>query len=200
MTSGYVVAGWVADHGRVARGVLALDRACGPDACRASWRAAEVDAVRPPSAPRRAPACRAPRPAAVRGRGRLCVVAVVAIVVLAVVLSGNVVYFRTVSEAVAQRQDQGDRPLPHRRRGRARHRSPRRPTGVRFGVTDGDDDGRRSTTPATRPSCSRTARRSSCEGHWAAGVRHVRLRPDPDQARQRLRAAEGRRRVPAEAP
>ncbi len=36
-----------------------------------------------------------------------CVAAVVAIVVLAVVLSENVVYFRTVSEAVAQRKADG---------------------------------------------------------------------------------------------
>jgi cytochrome c-type biogenesis protein CcmE len=38
----------------------------------------------------------------------LCAAAVVAIIVLAVVLSENVVYFRTVSEAVSQRRDQGD--------------------------------------------------------------------------------------------
>jgi cytochrome c-type biogenesis protein CcmE len=59
----------------------------------------------PPSAP-------APRPAPKR-RGRYivavggCVVAVVAIVVLAVVLSENVVYFRTVTEAVDNRKDEG---------------------------------------------------------------------------------------------
>jgi cytochrome c-type biogenesis protein CcmE len=59
----------------------------------------------PPSAP-------APRPAPKR-RGRYivavggCVVAIVAIVVLAVVLSENVVYFRTVTEAVDNRKDEG---------------------------------------------------------------------------------------------
>lgn len=37
-----------------------------------------------------------------------CAAALVAIVVLAVVLSENVVYFRTVSEAVDQRKSQGD--------------------------------------------------------------------------------------------
>jgi cytochrome c-type biogenesis protein CcmE len=48
-----------------------------------------------------------------RRRGRYivavggCVVAVVAIIVLAVVLSENVVYFRTVTEAVHDRQSQG---------------------------------------------------------------------------------------------
>ena len=52
-------------------------------------------------------------PKAPRPRGRYivavggCVVAVVAIIVLAVVLSDNVVYFRTVSEAVADRESLG---------------------------------------------------------------------------------------------
>jgi len=59
----------------------------------------------PPSAP-------TPRPAPKR-RGRYvvaiggCVVAVVAIVVLGVALSENVVYFRTVTEAVHNRKDEG---------------------------------------------------------------------------------------------
>jgi len=59
----------------------------------------------PPSAP-------APRPAPKR-RGRYivaiggCVLAVVAIIVLGVVLSENVVYFRTVTEAVHNRKDEG---------------------------------------------------------------------------------------------
>lgn len=39
----------------------------------------------------------------------LCGLAVVAIVALTVVLSNNVVYFRSVSEAVASRQSDGDR-------------------------------------------------------------------------------------------
>jgi cytochrome c-type biogenesis protein CcmE len=59
----------------------------------------------PPTAP-------APRPRPKR-RGRYivavggCVVAVVAIIVLAVALSENVEYFRTVSEAVHHRKDEG---------------------------------------------------------------------------------------------
>ena len=59
----------------------------------------------PPSAP-------APRPQPKR-RGRYwvaiggCVVAVVAIIVLGVALSENVVYFRTVTEAVNNRKDEG---------------------------------------------------------------------------------------------
>jgi cytochrome c-type biogenesis protein CcmE len=59
----------------------------------------------PPSAP-------PPRPAPKR-RGRYivaiggCVIAVVAIIVLGVALSENVVYFRTVTEAVNNRKDEG---------------------------------------------------------------------------------------------
>jgi cytochrome c-type biogenesis protein CcmE len=58
------------------------------------------------------PAAPAPEPRPKR-RGRYmvaiagCVVAVIAIIVLAVVLSENVVYFRTVSEAVRNRESEG---------------------------------------------------------------------------------------------
>jgi cytochrome c-type biogenesis protein CcmE len=38
----------------------------------------------------------------------LCAVALIAIIVLGIVLSENVVYFRTVSEAVRQRESQGE--------------------------------------------------------------------------------------------
>ncbi len=38
----------------------------------------------------------------------LCAVAVVAVIILGVVLSGNVVYYRTVTEAVDSRSAQGD--------------------------------------------------------------------------------------------
>ncbi len=89
----------------------------------------------PPGAP---PPARAPR-----RRGRYvvaiggCVVAVVAVVVLGIVLSDNVVYFRTATEAVADRENLGtDRfrlagavvpgTIEETRRG------------VRFDVTDGD--------------------------------------------------------------
>ena len=67
----------------------------------------------------------------------MCVAALVAIVALGVVLSENVVYFRTVSEAVAQRTEQGsDR---FRLAGEVvpgTIREVRR--GVRFEVTDGE--------------------------------------------------------------
>jgi cytochrome c-type biogenesis protein CcmE len=68
----------------------------------------------------------------------VCAVAVVAIVGLAVALSQNVVYFRTVSEAVNERNDGGGD-------GRFRMAGEVVPgsveetaTGVRFRVTDGD--------------------------------------------------------------
>ena len=64
-----------------------------------------------------------PPPAAEEGpvhrRGRCLRLVVVVAVVLAVVLAENVVFFRTVSEAVADRDEPGKRPLPHRRRGGA---------------------------------------------------------------------------------
>jgi cytochrome c-type biogenesis protein CcmE len=89
----------------------------------------------PPDAPipQRVPRRRARYVFAVGG----CVVAIVAIVLLAVELSGNVVYFRTVTEAVADRKDLGtDR---FRLAGAVVpgtiHETPR---GVRFDVTDGD--------------------------------------------------------------
>ena len=62
-------------------------------------------------------------------------VAVVAIIVLAVVLSNNVVYFRTVSEAVDDRHS-SERPVPDGGRGRAGV-GRGDPDGVRFEITDG---------------------------------------------------------------
>lgn len=68
----------------------------------------------------------------------VCGVAVAAVIILAFVLSDNVVYFRTVSEAVAQRDSDGD----HRFR-MAGEVVPgsvdETADGVRFRVTDGND-------------------------------------------------------------
>ena len=83
-----------------------------------------------------------PRPPAPRRRGRYvlavggCVVAAIAIVLLAIELSGNVVYFRTVTEAVDQRRELGtDR---FRLAGEVvRGTIEETPRGVAFDVTDG---------------------------------------------------------------
>jgi cytochrome c-type biogenesis protein CcmE len=118
----------------------------------------------PPSAP-------APRPRPNR-RGRYvvaiggCVVAVVAIIVLGLVLSENVVYFRTVTEAVNSRKDEGtsrfrmaggvvdDSIVPTR-------------NGVTFEVTDGKNmvvvhhDG-------DTPALFKNGAPVVVEGHWAS--------------------------------
>ena len=87
------------------------------------------------------PAAPAPRPRPKR-RGRYivavggCVVAVVAIIALAIVLSENVVYFRTVTEAVHHRQDEGTSRF--RLAGGVVHGSVvETKQGVNFEVTDG---------------------------------------------------------------
>lgn len=97
----------------------------------------------------------------------MCGVAIVAIVALAVVLSSNVVYFRTVSEAVAQRKDQGgDR---FRLAGAVVPGSITETNdGVRFRVTDGE-------ATATidhvgdPPELFKAGAPVVCEGHWGRG-------------------------------
>ena len=120
-----------------------------------------------------------------------CLLAIVAIVVLTVVLSENVVYFRTVSEAVKDRKDQGtDR---FRLAGAVVPGSiVETRDGVKFSVTDG----KQTVTVVHRGDPPELFKKNApvvCEGKWAAVERGcaVRLRPHHDQARQRLRAAEG---------
>lgn len=97
----------------------------------------------------------------------LCVAALVAIVVLGVVLSENVVYFRTVSEAVQQRKDQGsDR---FRLAGAVVAGSVEKTNdGVRFEVTDG-----KSTVSVVHrgdpPDLFKAGAPVVCEGRWGAG-------------------------------
>lgn len=95
----------------------------------------------------------------------LCGAAIVAIVVLAVVLSENVVYFRTVSEAVAQRRDQGDDRF--RIAGAVVRGSvveTRR--GVKFDITDG-----KATAQIVHrgdpPDLFKPGAPVVCEGHWS---------------------------------
>jgi cytochrome c-type biogenesis protein CcmE len=124
-----------------------------------------VTTVAPPtSAP-------APRPAP-RRRGRYvvaiggCVLAVVAIVVLAIVLSENVVYFRTVTEAVNNRKEEGTSRF-RLAGGVVDDSIVETKQGVNFEVTDGENsvvvhhDG---DTPALfKPGAPIVA-----EGHWAS--------------------------------
>ena len=95
-----------------------------------------------------------------------CVVAVVAIIVLAVVLSENVVYFRTVTEAVHNRESEGTSRF--RLAGGVVHDSIRPVSnGVDFEVTDGKNtvavhhDG---DTPALFKDRAPVV----VEGHWAS--------------------------------
>jgi cytochrome c-type biogenesis protein CcmE len=118
----------------------------------------------PPSAP-------PPKPRPKR-RGRYivaiggCVVAVVAIVVLAIMLSENVVYFRTVTEAVHNRESEGTSRF-RLAGGVVKHTVVTTKNGVNFEVTDGKDtvvvhhDG---DTPALfKPGAPVVV-----EGHWAS--------------------------------
>ena len=98
----------------------------------------------------------------------VCVGAIVAIVVLAVALSENVVFFRTVSEAVAHRpSEQGDRlrvagavvPGTIAESGKA----------VRFDITDG-----KKTIPIVQrgdtPGLFKDGAPVVCEGRWSKGA------------------------------
>jgi len=100
-----------------------------------------------------------------------CVVAVVAIVVLAVVLSENVVYFRTVTEAVHDRESQGTSRF--RLAGGVVHDSIHSiRNGVAFRVTDGKNtvtvhhDG---DTPALFKDRAPVV----VEGHWASKAQNA---------------------------
>jgi cytochrome c-type biogenesis protein CcmE len=97
-----------------------------------------------------------------------CLVAVVAVVVLTVVLSENVVYFKTVSEAVKDRKSQGT--------GRFRLAGAVVPgsivetrNGVRFSVTDG-----KQTVAVVHhgdpPELFKKNAPVVCEGKWAAAT------------------------------
>jgi len=95
-----------------------------------------------------------------------CVVAVVAVIVLSVVLSQNVVYYKTVSEAVRERKDQGsDR---FRIAGAVVPGSIRdNGTVVRFRITDGKNTAS-VVHHGDRPVLFKNGAPVLCEGHWAA--------------------------------
>lgn len=97
----------------------------------------------------------------------LCGVAVVAIVALAIVLSSNVVYFKTVSEAVAQRSTDGTNRF--RIAGEVVSGSVRETRdGVRFRITDG-----KAVASVVHvgdpPSLFEGGAPVVCEGRWGSG-------------------------------
>lgn len=98
----------------------------------------------------------------------MCAGAVAAIVVLAVVLSENVVYFRTVSEAVEQRADQGtDR---FRLAGEVVPGSIDEVRGgVRFDVTDGKETAT-VVHQGDPPDLFEAGAPIVCEGSWGRGA------------------------------
>jgi cytochrome c-type biogenesis protein CcmE len=98
----------------------------------------------------------------------MCASAIVAIVVLSVVLSENVVYFRTVSEAVKQRHDQGD--ARFRIAGAVvPHTIVETHAGVKFEITDG-----KATAEVVHrgdpPELFKAGAPVVCEGHWSRGA------------------------------
>lgn len=110
-----------------------------------------------------------PRP---RRKGRYlaavggCVVAVVAIIVLAVVLSENVVYFRTVTEAVQNRESQGTSRF-RLAGGVVQDSIDTTRSGVTFRVTDG----RNTVTvhhAGDTPALFKNGAPVVVEGHWAS--------------------------------
>jgi cytochrome c-type biogenesis protein CcmE len=98
----------------------------------------------------------------------LCGVAIVAIIALTVVLSNNVVYFRTVSEAVASRSSDGDSRF--RIAGEVVPGSVQETrSGVKFEITDG-----KKTAAVVHvgdpPSLFEDGAPVVCEGRWGAGA------------------------------
>jgi cytochrome c-type biogenesis protein CcmE len=97
-----------------------------------------------------------------------CAAAVIAIVVLTIVLSENVVYFRTVSEAVDQRESQGDDRF--RMAGEVVAGSVRdTERGVRFEISDGKETAavlHRGDTPSLFEPGAPVV----CEGRWGSGA------------------------------
>jgi cytochrome c-type biogenesis protein CcmE len=125
-----------------------------------------TDAASPP--PPRATPARTRRKRRAIIAAAVCVAAIVAIVVLAVALSQNVVFFRTVSEAVEKRSsEQGDRlrvagaVVPGTIAENAR--------GVRFEITDG-----KATIPIVHqgdaPGLFKDGAPVVCEGRWSKGA------------------------------
>jgi cytochrome c-type biogenesis protein CcmE len=100
--------------------------------------------------------------------GAVCGIAIIVIVVLGIVLSNNVVYFRTVSEAVSERDSTGDSRF--RMAGEVVPGSIEQTAdGVRFDVTEGGD-----TVTVVHagdpPDLFEGGAPVVCEGTWEAGA------------------------------
>jgi cytochrome c-type biogenesis protein CcmE len=128
----------------------------------------------PPSEPRR-PSPRRTRTRYIVAVGG-CVVAVVAIVVLTVVLSNNVEYFRTVTEAVHNRAGEGTSQF--RLAGAVVdgtvHATDR---GVRFEVTDGKNTVK-VVQDGDPPALFKEGAPVVCEGHWASKASNASFASD----------------------
>jgi cytochrome c-type biogenesis protein CcmE len=105
-----------------------------------------------------------------------CVVAVVAIIVLGVVLSENVVYFRTVSEAVHNRKDEGTSRF-RMAGGVVDHSIVQTRDGVNFEVTDG-----RNTVlvhhDGDTPALFKNGAPVVVEGHWESKTSNAAFASD----------------------
>ncbi|HXY92824.1 MAG TPA: cytochrome c maturation protein CcmE [Acidimicrobiia bacterium] len=122
-----------------------------------------------------APPAPPPTPQRPRNRTRYvvavggCVFAVLAIIVLAVVLSQNVMYFRTVTEAVHNRADEGTSRF--RLAGAVVDGTVHATaTGVRFEITDGKHTVTVDHT-GDPPDLFKEGAPVVCEGHWASTAR-----------------------------
>ena len=101
----------------------------------------------------------------------LCGAAIAAIIVLTVVLSENVVYFRTVSEAVHSRHSQGTSTF-RLAGGVVDHSIRETPHGVTFLVTDGKATVTVDHTGDT-PALFKNGAPVVVEGHWASTSAHA---------------------------
>jgi cytochrome c-type biogenesis protein CcmE len=116
-----------------------------------------------PAAPRRS---RAKRRAIIAAS--ICAAAIITIIVLGVVLSKNVVYFRTVSEAVAQRSSEGDDRLRV-----AGEVVPGTVAETRQGVQFDITDGKKTIAVVHKgdpPSLFKDGAPVVCEGNWSKGA------------------------------
>lgn len=137
----------------------------------------------------------------------LCGAAIVAIIGLTIVLSNNVVYFRTVSEAVASRKSDGDKRF--RIAGEVVPGTVQETkSGVRFEITDGKKTAE-IVHVGDPPSLFKDGAPVVCEGRWGAATAfdsdRIMIRhgndyepPDVDSDKAAKKASKGALAVPVE--